>query len=59
MKKDFLNLKQVDSDNGKNYKELPIHIINIKGWLRIILHHCSKERIQDRLNEYHFRYNIG
>ncbi len=57
MKKDFLNLKQVDSDNEKNFKEIHIHIMNIKGWLRGIHHHCSKEFTQDYLNEYHFRYN--
>lgn len=57
MKKDFLNLKQVDSHDGKNFKELHIHIMNIKGWLRGIHHHCSKEHMQDYLNESHFRYN--
>jgi glucan phosphorylase len=57
LKKDFLNLKQVDSDEGKNFKELHIHIMNIKGWLRGIHHHCSKEHMQGYLNEYHFRYN--
>lgn len=31
LKKDFLNLKQVDSDDGKNFKELHIHIMNVKG----------------------------
>lgn len=31
--------------------------MNIKGWLRGIHHHCSKERMQGYLNEYHFRYN--
>jgi len=57
LKKEFLNLKQLDSNDGKNFKELHIHIMNIKGWLRGIHHHCSKEHIQDYLNEYHFRYN--
>jgi hypothetical protein len=47
LKKDFLNLKQVDSDDGKNFKELHIHIMNIKGWLRGIHHHCSKEHMQE------------
>ena len=57
LKKYFINLKQVDSDDGKNFKELHIHIMNIKGWLRGIHHHCSKEHMQEYLNEYHFRYN--
>jgi len=57
LKKEFLKLKQVASEDGKNFKELHIHIMNIKGWLRGIHHHCSKEHMQDYLNEYHFRYN--
>jgi ISXO2-like transposase domain len=47
----------VESDDGKNFKDIHIHIMNIKGWLRGVHHHCSKERIQGYLNEYHFRYN--
>ena len=57
LKKEFKNLKQVASENGKNFKELHIHIMNIKGWLRGIHHHCSKEHMQNYLDEYHFRYN--
>jgi ISXO2-like transposase domain/Transposase zinc-ribbon domain len=57
LKKQFLKLKQVASEDGKNFKELHIHIMNIKGWLRGIHHHCSKEHMQNYLDEYHFRYN--
>ncbi|MET3012008.1 IS1595 family transposase [Flavobacterium psychrophilum] len=57
LKKEFTKLKQVASNDGKNFKELHIHIMNFKGWLRGIHHHCSKEHMQDYLNEYHFRYN--
>lgn len=57
LKKEFLKLKQVTSDDGKNFKELHIHIMNIKGWLRGIHHHCSKKHMQNYLDEYHFRYN--
>ena len=57
LKKDFLNLKQIKSDGGKNFKDLHIHIMNIKGWLRGIHHHCSKKRMQGYLDEYHYRYN--
>ncbi len=57
LKKEFKNLKQIASEDGKNFKELHIHIMNIKGWLRGIHHHCSKERMQNYLDEYHFRYN--
>ncbi|TXD81651.1 transposase [Subsaximicrobium wynnwilliamsii] len=55
--KKFLKLKQMTSEDGKNFKELHIHIMNIKGWLRGIHHHYSKEHMQNYLDEYHFRYN--
>lgn len=57
LKKEFANLKQIPSNDGKNFKDLHIHIMNIKGWLRGIHHHCSKEHMQNYLDEYHFRYN--
>jgi len=31
--------------------------MNLKGWLRGIHHHCSEERLQGYLEEYHFRFN--
>ena len=57
LKKVFLKLEQVESDNGRNFKDIHLHIMNIKGWLRGIHHHCSKEHIQGYLNEYHYRFN--
>lgn len=57
LKKEFSNLKQIPSNDGKNFSDLHLHIMNIKGWLRGIHHHCSKERMQNYLDEYHFRYN--
>lgn len=57
LKKDFANLEQIKSDNGKNFKDMHIHIMNLKGWLRGIHHHCSQEHLQGYLDEYHFRYN--
>jgi hypothetical protein len=57
LKKEYKNLKQVPSNDGKNFPDLHIHIINLKGWLRGIHHHCSKERLQGYLDEYHYRYN--
>lgn len=57
LKKEYPNLKQIPSNNGKNFPDLHIHIMNLKGWLRGIHHHCSKERLQGYLDEYHFRYN--
>lgn len=57
LKKEYPNLKQIPSMEGKNFPDLHIHIMNLKGWLRGIHHHCSKERLQGYLDEYHFRYN--
>ena len=57
LKTEFTKLEQVASDDGKNFKDIHIHIMNVKSWLRGIHHHCSKERIQGYLDEYHFRYN--
>lgn len=55
LKKEYPKLEQFPSDKGKGHPE--IHIMNIKGWLRGIHHHCSKEHLQGYLDEYHFRYN--
>lgn len=57
LKKEYPNLEQVPSNSGKGFPDLHIHIMNLKGWLRGIHHHCSKERLQGYLDEYHFRYN--
>jgi len=57
LKGEFKKLEQVASDDGKNFKDIHIRIMNIKSWLRGSHHHCSKERMQGYLNEYHFRYN--
>jgi uncharacterized protein (DUF983 family) len=57
LKKEYINLKQIPSNGGKNFPDLHIHIMNLKSWLRGIHHHCSKERLQGYLDEYHYRYN--
>jgi hypothetical protein len=57
LKKVFTKLGQLASDDGKNFNDIHLHIVNIKGWLRGIHHHCSKEHMQGYLNEYHYRYN--
>jgi len=57
LKKKYPLLEQVPSQKGKGLKELHIHIMNIQSWLRGIHHHCTKERLQGYLDEYHFRYN--
>ena len=57
LKSTYKKLKQVPSNKGKSFPELHIHIMNIKSWLRGIHHHCSEERLQGYLDEYHFRFN--
>jgi hypothetical protein len=57
LKDEYPNLKQIPSKDGDNFPDLHIHIMNLKGWLRGIHHHCSEERLQGYLDEYHFRYN--
>lgn len=57
LKKDYPKLEQRPSDKGKGHPQIHIHIMNIKGWLRGIHHHCSKEHLQGYLDEYHFRFN--
>ena len=57
LKEEYLNMKQLPSDSGKGFPDIHIHIMNLKGWLRGIHHHCNKNHLQGYLNEYHFRYN--
>lgn len=57
LKNDYPNMEQRPSNKGKGFPELHIHIMNIKGWLRGIHHHCAKEHLQGYLDEYHYRFN--
>ena len=57
LKKEYPFLKQLPSNKGTNFRQLHLHIMNIQGWLRGIHHHCTKERLQGYLDEYHYRYN--
>lgn len=57
LKDEYPNLRQIPSKEGDNFPDPHIHIMNLKGWLRGIHHHCSEERLQGYLDEYHFRYN--
>jgi predicted nucleic-acid-binding Zn-ribbon protein len=57
LKKHFPNLEQEKSYKGKNFPLMHIHIMNLKGWLRGVHHHCSDEHLTAYLNEYHFRFN--
>jgi hypothetical protein len=57
LKSEYNNLIQIPSMEGHNFPDMHIHIMNVKGWLRGIHHHCSNERLQGYLDEYHYRYN--
>ena len=57
LKQLYPNMEQVPSDSGKGLPDLHIHSMNIKGWLRGIHHHCSREHLQGYLDEFHFRFN--
>lgn len=51
------SIEQILSEKGKGFPELHIHIMNIKGWLRGIHHKCKSNRLQNYLDEFHFRFN--
>ena len=57
LKKVFPLLKQEYSDNGRNFEELHLHIMNIKSWIRGIFHHISEKYINRYMDEFHFRFN--
>lgn len=50
-------LKQIDSNNGANFKELHIQIRNFKNWLRGTHSFCNWNRLQDYVDEYIYRLN--
>ena len=50
-------LEQEISEKGKNFKELHTHTMNIKLWLRGSHHKCKGHRLQNYLDEFHFRFN--
>jgi transposase-like protein len=56
LKKDW-QIEQEISKKGENFKELHTHIMNIKLWLRGIHHKCKGHRLQNYLDEFHFRFN--
>ena len=50
-------IKQKPSDKGKNFKELHVVIMNLKGWLRGIHHKCSEKFMNGYLDEFFFKFN--
>jgi transposase-like protein len=57
LKKSFPKLTQELSDNGANFKVLHFQIRNFKNWLRGVHSYCSKEYIDQYIQEYFFRFN--
>lgn len=55
--KKIYNIEQKLSNNGKNFKELHIVIMQLKSWLRAIPTHVSKRHIQSYFDEFCFRIN--
>lgn len=56
LKKDFVNLAQVESGNkGRNFPELHRTIMNFKGWLRGMHHQVT--HLQAYIDEYCYRFN--
>lgn len=50
-------IRQKPSNAGKSFPGLHIVIMNLKGWLRGIHHHCSERFTNGYLNEFFFRFN--
>lgn len=57
LKDKFPKAKQRKSNTGKGFPILHQQIMNMKGWLRGIHHHCSAKHYQQYLDEYCFRTN--
>jgi transposase-like protein/DNA-directed RNA polymerase subunit RPC12/RpoP len=57
LKEKYKNLVQKKSDKGKNFPELHLMIMNLKGWLKGTHHKVSSNRFQDYLNEFTYRFN--
>jgi len=57
MQESYKKLEHEKSENGANFQELHIHIMNLKNWIRGIHHHVSEAYIQRYLDEFHFRFN--
>jgi transposase-like protein len=57
LKEKFKKAKQRRSRNGSAFENLHQQIMNLKGWLRGIHHHCSEHHYQLYLDEFCFRTN--
>jgi len=57
LKKIYPHFEQKLSDKGQNFKMLHIQIRNFKNWLRGVHSYCSKEALNQYIDEYFFRFN--
>jgi transcription elongation factor Elf1 len=57
LKEIYKKLTQQLSQNGTNFPEIHIQIRNFKNWLRGMHSSCSKETLQDYIDEYFYRFN--
>lgn len=57
LKEQFPHAEQIKSRNGSAFEILHQQIMNLKGWLRGIHHHCSEHHYQYYLDEFCFRAN--
>ena len=55
LNEDF-NIKQVDSNQGRNFPQMHRFIMNFKGWIRGV--HHNVRQLQDYIDEYTYRFNI-
>jgi hypothetical protein len=51
------DIRQKPSKGGKNFAGPHAIIMNLKGWLRGIHHHCPEKFMNGYLNEFFFRFN--
>jgi hypothetical protein len=57
LKETYPLLEQELSWSGTNFEEIHLIIMNLKGWLRGIHHHCSSDQLQCYLDEFFYRFN--
>jgi len=53
----LFDIEQIKSEGGVNFKELNTLTMLIKGWLRGIHHHVSKDHMQKYMDEFFFKFN--
>jgi hypothetical protein len=51
------DIRQKPSNGGKGFPGLHALIMNLKGWIRGIHHHCSERFTNGYLDEFFFRFN--